>query len=218
MNADHIEAVIQILPEFFLGNCLLQIPVRRGDNPDVRPNGSITSNAGKLPFLKNTEKFALNGQRHLTNLVEEKSASIPLLEATDTLGGGTSERTFLVTEELALQKILGNSCAVDRNKGLLASLAVIVDRACDQLLSTTALSGNQYRGIAHRDATHHFKDRLHCLGLTDNIVVVLLDRERRFRRRSGAKFRRRLQRGVDNNLHGEGERLLTKEIKGPKFH
>ena len=123
-----------------------------------------------------------------------------------------------MTEEFAFQQVLRNGGAVNRDEGLLVSLAVIMNGACDEFLATAALARDQDGSITHGHATHHFKDGLHRLGLADNIVVVLLNGERGFDRCSRAKLRGSLQGRVDHDLHGEGERLLAQEVKGPELH
>ena len=94
MDADDIETVIQILTEFLLSNGFLQIPVCRGDDPDVRLESGIASDPRKLPLLKDAEELALHRQGHLANLIQEESASVALLEASDTLGSGAGEGTL----------------------------------------------------------------------------------------------------------------------------
>ena len=218
VDADDIEAVVEILAKLLLRDRLLEVPVRRGDDADVRPDGGVAADAGELPLLQDAQELALDGERHLADLVEEEGATVALLETADALGRGPGEGTLLVSEEFALEKVLGDRGAVDRKQAFLAPLAVGVDGACDELLAATALAGHQHGGVAHGDTADHLEDRLHRLGLADDVVAVLLDGEGRLRGRRRAEFRGRLEGAVDDHLHVEGSALLAEEIKGAELH
>src|ERR1700712_1045480 len=68
----------------------------------------------------------------------------------------------LVTEQLTLHQRLWNGAAVDRDEGLVAARAVLVQRARDQLFAGAALTLNEHRGavVGHfADQAQHALDR-----------------------------------------------------------
>ena len=218
MNADDIEAVVEILAELLLRDRLLQVAVRRGDDADIRPDRGVAADAGEFTLLQHAQELALDGERHLPDLVEEEGAAVALLEAADALGRGPGEGPLLVPEELALEQVLGDRGAVDGQQALLAALAVAVDGAGDKFLAAAALAGDKHRGVAHGHAADHLEHRLHRLGLADDVVAVLLDGEGGLGGGGVAEFRRGLEGRVDDHLHAEGERLLAQEVKGTELH
>ena len=52
-----------------------------------------------------------------------------------------------------------------------------MDGARDKFLARPTLPGDKHGDVAHGNPPHHLEDGLHRLGLTDDIVAVLLDRE-----------------------------------------
>ena len=60
------------------------------------------------------------GRRHLADLVEEERAAVGLLEEALLVAQRAGEGAALVAEQLALEQVLGQRAAVDRQDALLA--------------------------------------------------------------------------------------------------
>jgi hypothetical protein len=71
------------------------------------------------------------------------------------------EGALLVAEELALDQVVGNGRAVDRDEGLAGPVAVLPDRARHQLLAGAALAGDHDGDVARRDLADDLEDLLH---------------------------------------------------------
>ena len=80
MEHNHAEPVVEVFPEIALGNLFLQIFVRGRDYPDVHLDVLVASHARKLLFLEHPEDLCLGGKAHVSDLVEEESAAVGLLE------------------------------------------------------------------------------------------------------------------------------------------
>ena len=80
MEHNHAEPVVKVFPEIALGNLFLQIFVRGCDYPDVHLDVLVASHARKLLFLEHPEDLCLGGKAHVSDLVEEESAAVGLLE------------------------------------------------------------------------------------------------------------------------------------------
>ncbi len=118
MNADHVQAVKEILTERLTAHLFLKDLVRRTDNAHVRPNRLVAADPGKLSLLQHTEDLALNLERHFADFIQKQRSVIRLLEASDALAVRSGKRSFLMSEKLALEEILRDGCAVDSQKAL----------------------------------------------------------------------------------------------------
>ena len=65
------------------------------------------------------------------------------------------ERALLVAEQLALEQLLGNRGAVDRDELAVLAAALRVHRAREQLLAGAALAQDQHRHVGRRDLLDH---------------------------------------------------------------
>ena len=121
LDADDIQPVEQILAEGLLRDLLFEVLVRRRDDAHIGLQRFVAADAGEFALLQDAQDFALERQRHVADFVEEKRAAVALLEAADARAGRAGERAFLVAEEFALEQLLGNGRAVDRDEALRAA-------------------------------------------------------------------------------------------------
>ncbi len=77
--------------------------------------------------LEDTEEFALNVEVHFPYLIQKECAAIRGVEASDAPCGGARKGALRVTEELALDEIMGDRWAVDRDEGVATALTRAVD-------------------------------------------------------------------------------------------
>ena len=74
---------------------------------------AVEKDAPDLVFLQSTEELHLQGQRHLSDLVEEQRALVGGLEQARTVLDSAGERTTCVTKQLALKERVRERAAVD---------------------------------------------------------------------------------------------------------
>ena len=103
----HVEAVVQVLAELALGDELVDVPVRRGDQPHVERDQRLAPEPAHLPLLEDAEQVDLGLGGHLADLVEEQRAALRHLEPAGLLAHRAAERPLLVAEQLALDQRLG---------------------------------------------------------------------------------------------------------------
>ncbi len=177
-DGDHVEPVVEVLPERAPRHHLFQVGVRRRDDPDVHGYGPVLPEALERPFLQNAQQLHLRGQRDVAHLVEEDRAAGRLLEPAFPLLDRAGEGAPLVAEQLRLEQRLGEGGAVDGDEGAVRAASPLVDRAGDHLLPRPALAAQQHRGARRRDAGHRGEDLLHPLALPDDVLdpVRLADR------------------------------------------
>jgi hypothetical protein len=75
-DGENVQSVIEIFPEFSFSYELFQIPVCRGDNPDVHLYACITAEALENPFLQDAQQLCLNSRREVADFIEENGAVV----------------------------------------------------------------------------------------------------------------------------------------------
>ena len=132
--------------------------MRGRDQAHVGPDRLVAADALERLLLQQPQHLGLQGQRHVADLVEEQGAAVALLELADAAAVGAGEGALLVAEQLALQQVLRDGGAVERQERRLGAGAVLVDGARDQLLAGAALAGDQHRHVLGGDAANGLVD------------------------------------------------------------
>ncbi|EWS64721.1 hypothetical protein Y695_02031 [Hydrogenophaga sp. T4] len=159
-QADHIEAVEQVLAEHAFLDPLLQVLVRGGDHTHVGTHRAVAAHAVEMAVGEHAQQARLQVKRHVTDFVEKQRAAIGLLKAAAAHGLCTGEGPALVSEEFGLQQVFGDCRGVDRDKGA-RTRRVFVERARDQLLARARLAGDQHRHLALAQAPDGAEHVLH---------------------------------------------------------
>ena len=85
VNRKHVQPVVKIGAEFPLLHHLSQVLIGRRDDPHVDLKGVAAAQALELLFLKGAEKFRLQFQREIADLIQKQSAAVRGLKAPDGL-------------------------------------------------------------------------------------------------------------------------------------
>src|SRR5215217_1171360 len=96
VDRQHVDAVIEIVPETSLSNHRAQVSVCGCNHSYIHADLMSTTNAPDLSFLKRAQKLGLNANIKLGNLVEKQRPAIRDLKQTFLLCMSTGERTFLM--------------------------------------------------------------------------------------------------------------------------
>jgi hypothetical protein len=118
-----------------------------GDQPHVGPNRLVAADPLERLLLQQAQDLALQGRRHVADLVQEQRAAVALLELADAAAVGAGEGALLVPEQLALQELLRDGGAVQGQKRGVGPPGVLVDGPGDQFLAGAALAGDQHRHV-----------------------------------------------------------------------
>src|SRR3989475_9133630 len=108
--------------------------------------------------LFRSQDLRLQREAHVRDFVEEQRAAPGLLEPTDLARDGAREGALLVPEQLALEQVLGNGGAVDRDERPRGLRAVMMDGAGHDLLARPRLALDEHGRLARRDARHELVD------------------------------------------------------------
>jgi len=95
VDDDLVQAVEKILPELPRPDHLGQIPVGRGQDPDVDVGTLVGPEGAELTVLDDAEKLGLDGHRDLGDLVEEDRPAVGLIEKTALVLVGPVKAPFL---------------------------------------------------------------------------------------------------------------------------
>jgi hypothetical protein len=117
VDPHHVQAEVEVLAEAALADALLEVLVRRRDDPDVHRHGLRPAHALELPLLEEAQQLHLRGERDLAHLVQEDRSAAGHLELARLLPDRARERALLVAEELALEQGLGIDAQLIASKG-----------------------------------------------------------------------------------------------------
>ena len=147
-------------------------------------------------------------QGHVADLVEKNGALVALLEFADPPVSRAGERALFVAEQFALQKILGNRGAVDRQERLVGAAAVMVNGPRHQLLARPAFARNQHGRLRLGYLADKLEDLLHRLALADDALGMIFTVQQRLIADHLAHVARGLESGLDQQFElGHFERL-----------
>ena len=184
---DDVEPVVEVLAEATLQDRPLQILVGGGDDPHVHAHHALAAHAREVAVLQHVQELGLQRRMQVADLVEEDRALVGRLELADLLLVGAGERAPLVTEQLALQQIVGHGRAVHLDEGARASHGEIVDGPGhdDPAEVPHPLALPQRQLLAHgRRRGHGLRARRRRQHRGDRLVD-LTGRERRLQQRVG---------------------------------
>jgi hypothetical protein len=105
----------------------------------------------ELALLQDAQELGLRFQRKLADLVEKQRAAIRDFEPAAPLLRRAGEGAFFVTEELALDEVTRNRCAVDLDQRALTAVAPLVDRPRDELFAGARLALDQHGAVGGGD-------------------------------------------------------------------
>jgi hypothetical protein len=111
-NGKYVQPIVKIAAEFVACNHVGQVAMSGGHKTNVDAMCAAASQSLELLFLQNAQKFRLQGQRQITDFVQEKRAGIGHFEAAHSLCYGPGKGASLVPKQLTLQQIEGNGGAV----------------------------------------------------------------------------------------------------------
>ena len=166
-DAHHVEAIEEILAERSALHPLLEVLVRRGDDPGVDGHRRRPPEAGDAFLLQHAQDLHLEGERHIADLIEKERASARQFEHPGLSAHRTGEGALLVAEELALQEVFRHPADVDGDEWAAALGARAVDLPGDDLLAGTALPGDEDDGGGVADPVDDLLDPLDGGALPD---------------------------------------------------
>ncbi len=109
-----------------------------------------------VPILQEAEEFGLNAQAERLDFVEQDSPPLRLRNQPGLVGPGTGKGPLRMPEQLALEQLLWDSPAVDRQKRFPCPATEIVQRSCTQLFTRPSFTGKEH-GASERATRGSFR-------------------------------------------------------------
>ncbi|OIQ76326.1 hypothetical protein GALL_419930 [mine drainage metagenome] len=209
-HPDHIEPVVQILPELALRHHLVQIAVGGADQAHIHRHFSGFADRAHPALLHGAQQLGLHRQRQFADFVEKQRPPLRRREKAGVIGRRPGERTLAITEKFGFEQMLGNGAAVHRNERARGARAALVHGARGQLLARTRFTVDQNRRHATRHPEQGLLDREHHRRLADHAL------QRRAERRLG-RHRRGLHRGMHRATQRSQIDRLGEVIEGPRL-
>src|SRR5260221_8696536 len=83
-NLENVEPVKEVTPERARGDGRFQIAVSSGNHPNIRSDGSSSTDTTELVFLQNAQKSDLGLGGKLSDFIKEEGASFRQLKTAQT--------------------------------------------------------------------------------------------------------------------------------------
>ena len=159
-QAHHVEPVVEVAAELAALAHGGEVRLGRRDHPAVHRDRLVRAEAFQGVFLQHPQQLDLQVDRHALDLVEEQRAAVGMLDLADPPLVGTGEGVRLVAEYLAVEQVLRQAAAVQRDEGMLVAPAVVVEAARHQLLAGAGLAEDQHVGRGVADVGDQLAQRL----------------------------------------------------------
>jgi hypothetical protein len=129
---------------------------------------------GHLARLQRAQEPHLEVGRDLADLVEKQRPAVRQLEVPAPRLDRAREGPAHVTEQLALDQVLGDGRAVDRHEGARRTArADAVQRLRQHFLADSAFTQEEHGGLRLRGAAHHVTHRVEAGRDADHLQVVV---------------------------------------------
>src|SRR5262249_11280673 len=162
------EPEVKIFSKLPRAHRCFQVPVGRGDDPDVHFNVSRPAKSIDLPFLEHSQQLRLYARSDLAYLVEEDRAACRELELTRAPLVRTGIGALLVAKQFVFNQRVGYGCAVDCNERRITPRAEVVNSAGKQLFAGARLAEQQNCRTSACHLLNLPSDFLHRLRIPDD--------------------------------------------------
>src|SRR5262249_41820655 len=137
---DDGKPVIQVFSKRTLVHRACERAVRSRDDAHVDWLCRVAADSPNAPRLDGTQELRLHRERPLTDLVEEQRPAVRLFEDAFPVRDRSAEGAPHVAEELALEEVLGNGTAIDRDERPFRTPTSSVNRARDHVFAGAGLA------------------------------------------------------------------------------
>jgi hypothetical protein len=146
-NRKNVQPIVKVGAKLPFLHHLPQILIRCGDYTDINLKGAAASQALELLFLENPQKFRLQFERQIPDLVKKQRAAVRGLKSADGLIHGARVRAPFMPEQFALEQGAGDRRAVKGHETVLPSRAGVMNRLGDYFFAGSSFALYQDRAI-----------------------------------------------------------------------
>ena len=134
--------------------------MRGTQQTDIHRGRLLVADAGDTALLQGTQQLGLHAERHIADFIEEKRASVGLLEQPAPTPQRAGECAFFVAKQFRLEQGFRQRAAVDGHKRTFGATK-IVDRPGDALLAHAGLTRDQDGRAAPAQSRQQREDVTH---------------------------------------------------------
>ena len=120
MYIENVEPVIEVFPQFAIGDGIVGNLVGGGEHAHVHRGLDLAPEAPKFVVFQNPQQFGLCAHRHLSDLVQQQRAAFGEFETAGAAFQSPRKRALLVAKNFALDQGLGNRRAIDGDERFVA--------------------------------------------------------------------------------------------------
>ena len=174
VEREYVKPIEEVRTKAAGADVLLQISIRRCDDPDIDSCGFAAAHRLKLMFLENTQQLDLGFRRKFPNFIQEKRAAVGQFEASVDIVESTREGSFYMTEKLALYQSRRNCSTVYGDHGAGLPGAARVNRPSYHLFSRTGFPMEENGGVGGGCHFHLLQNLHQGWAITYNLVEIVL--------------------------------------------
>src|SRR5712691_428893 len=171
MEVQDIEPIKQILTEGAASDSTGEVVQGRRNHPHIHLQGVRATHGHNFPLLQDAQELGLQQHAHVADLVQQQCAALRTPEYSLTIGHRPGEGATHMPKQFSLEQFVRNGRAVDREKRLVDTDAVLMQGACHQLLSRARLARDQHGGVARHCTADHFQQGVYCRTLPQDLSL-----------------------------------------------
>src|ERR1700723_1926793 len=132
-----VQPVIEVFAETPSLELNREFPIRGRDDSHIDFTRSIVADAFVLPLLKDAQKFRLQFEWQVSDLIEKDRAPVSEWKSPQSVAQSAGEGASYVTEELTLEHVAGDCAATHLDERLIRAGAPMMDLSSHKLLAGT---------------------------------------------------------------------------------
>ena len=152
---EYVQPVVQIFAERPGLHHSGKIPVRRGNDAHIQPDGLIVPNPFDDLIFKETQQFGLRRSRQFPDFVKEQGAAVRQLEFARLIAHRSGKSPPHVPKHFGFEKVFRDRRAGYFHKRLVRTCRSSMDGPSQLGLARSRLAGQEHCGIARRDPLHN---------------------------------------------------------------
>src|SRR5664280_48989 len=149
-NLNHIEPVIEFLPEPALPDRLLQVDIGGGDDSYIGMAGRIIPDAFVLLFMDKSQELRLEGERQIADFIEQQRSSVAHAYPAWVVAHGAGKSPFDMSEQFTFQEFRRQGRTGNNAERHRRPLAPGVNGFGQHCLTGSAFSADEDGGIGRR--------------------------------------------------------------------
>src|SRR5215470_6810180 len=161
LNAEHIDAVIEVGAEAAGINFMFEAPAGGANDAGVYRALDLISQARKIAILEKVQQFALEAHIKVTDFVEKECSKMGPLHAAGTRDMRSGKCAFFVAEKFAFEEAARDGRTIHFDEFAACKGGIGMEPTGQNFLTSAALAHEQYRNIGPANLEGALADLVH---------------------------------------------------------